>query len=92
MAGLHMLGVHDIQSNNALKNLLGAVVTSVAVCVFAVSGLVHWTYTAFAFTGAVVGGLLGARIARWLPGVWLRRIVIGFGAFLTVYYLYKYHG
>lgn len=92
MAGMHMLGMHDVQANNALKNLLAGAVTSVAVCVFAVSGLVHWSYTAVAFGGAIVGGLAGARIARWLPAAWLRRIVIGFGVFLTAYYFYKYYG
>lgn len=92
MAGMHMMGLHDVQANNALKNLLACVVTSIAVCVFALSGLVHWTYTAAAFTGAIIGGLAGARIARWLPAVWLRRVVIGFGLFLTVFYFYKYYG
>src|SRR5690606_5401319 len=35
MAGLLMLGVGNLELNNALKNLLGAVITSVAVVVFA---------------------------------------------------------
>lgn len=91
MAGMHMLGMHDVQANNALKNLLAGAVTSIAVCVFALSGLVHWGYTAAAFAGAIVGGLAGARIARWLPALWLRRIVIGFGVFLTSYYFFKYY-
>lgn len=91
MAGMHMLGLHDVQANNAVKNLLAGVVTSIAVCVFAVSGLVHWTFTAVAFAGAVIGGLLGARIARRLPALWLRRVVIAFGVFLTCYYFYKYY-
>lgn len=92
MAGMHMLGMHDVQANNALKNLLAGAVTSIAVCVFVLSGLVHWTYTAVAFSGAIIGGLAGARIARWLPAAWLRRVVIGFGTFLTVFYFYKYYG
>lgn len=92
MAGLHMLGVHDIQVNNALKNFLAAVVTSIAVCIFAFSGLVAWPYTLLAFSGAVIGGLAGAYIARWLSAIWLRRIVISLGLFLSIYYFIKYYG
>lgn len=92
MAGMQMLGMQDVQANNALKNLLAGAVTSIAVCVFALSDMVHWGYTAVAFTGAILGGLAGGRIARWLPAWWLKRIVVGFGAFLTVYYFYKYYG
>ncbi|MCP3670334.1 MAG: hypothetical protein GY814_07855 [Gammaproteobacteria bacterium] len=40
MGGLFMLWVHDIQTNNALKNLLGAIVTAVSVLVLSLSGLV----------------------------------------------------
>lgn len=92
MAGLHMLGVHDIQVNNALKNLLGAVVTSIAVCIFSFSGLVAWPYTLLAFSGAVIGGFAGAYIARWLSAIWLRRIVVSLGLFLSIYYFIKYYG
>ena len=92
MAGLLMLGIQDIQVNNALKNLLAAIITSVGVVVFALTGLVSWPHTLIAFVGAIVGGLLGARAARRLPAAWLRRLVIAMGVTLTFYYFRQYYG
>lgn len=89
MASLLMLGVHDLQANNALKNLLGAVINSVAVIVFAVLGVVSWPHTLVAFIGAIAGGLAGARMARRLPEVWLRYIVIAVGLLLSAYYFWQ---
>ncbi len=91
MASLLMLGLHDLQANNALKNLLGAVINSVAVLVFAALGVVSWPHTLIAFTGAVAGGLAGARIARRMSDKWLRYTVIGVGLVLTVYYFWRYY-
>lgn len=91
MAALLMLGVTDLGVNNALKNLLGAIITSVAVAVFAFSGLVSWPHTLIALGGAAVGGVLGARIAHRLSALWLRRIVIGVGLVLSLYYFYRYY-
>lgn len=92
MAGLLMLGVTDLEMNNALKNLLGAIITSVAVIVFAGTGLVSWPHTLVGLCGAAAGGLLGARAARRISEKWLRRVVIGVGFSLSVYYFYVYWG
>lgn len=92
MAGLLMLGVTDLAANNALKNLLGAIITSVAVGVFAFSGLVSWPHTLIALAGAGVGGVLGARIAHRLSAIWLRRVVITVGLALSIYYFGRYYG
>lgn len=92
MAGLQMIGVTDTQKNNALKNLFAMIITSVAVLVFVLSGLLVWKYTLFAFFGAVLGGIFGSRIARWLPSIWLRRVVILAGFLLSTHYFYKYYG
>ncbi len=91
MGGLLLLGVHDIHTNNALKNLLGAIVTAVSVVVLAISGLVSWPHTLFAFLGAVLGGFLGVPVARLIPDMWLRRLVIIVGIFLSIYYFIKYY-
>ncbi len=92
MGGLLMLGVHDIHANNALKNLLGAIVTAVSVLVLTISGLVSWPHTVFAFLGAVLGGFLGVPLARLLPDIWLKRLVIAVGIVLSIYYFLKYYG
>jgi uncharacterized membrane protein YfcA len=92
MGGLLMLGVHDAHANNALKNLLGALVTSVSVVVLSLSGLVSWPHTVFAFIGAVIGGWLGVPLARLLPDYWLKRLVISIGIILSGYYFIKYYG
>jgi hypothetical protein len=91
MAGLQILGINDIQLNNALKNLLGALISLVAVVIFSISGIVAWDYTIPAFVGAIIGGFIGARFAQWLSAKWLRRVVISFGSFLSIYYFLKYY-
>ncbi len=91
MGGLLMLGVHDVHANNALKNLLGAIVTAASVLVLSMSGLVSWPHTMFAFFGAVLGGILGVSVARLIPDVWLKRLVITVGMILSIYYFIKYY-
>ncbi|MCA9401161.1 MAG: sulfite exporter TauE/SafE family protein [Candidatus Omnitrophica bacterium] len=91
MAGLLMLGVTDIQMNNALKNLLGMLVTTIALLIFILSGLVSWPHTIVTFAGAILGGFWGGRIARILPELWLRWTVISVGSGLTFYYFFKYY-
>lgn len=86
MAGLLLIGVHDLAVNNAIKNLLGGLVNLVAVLIWAWQGLIDWSVVPMAFVGAVIGGLLGARIGRYLPAVWLRRVVIVMGGSLTLIY------
>jgi uncharacterized membrane protein YfcA len=91
MAGLLILGVRDPHQNNALKNLLATVVTSVGVFVLSLSGLVDWPATLCAFAGAVLGGLIGARVAKFLSPQWLRACVMVLGFTLTAHYGYKYY-
>jgi uncharacterized protein len=91
MAGLLILGVNDTQQNNAIKNLLATIVTSIAVIILMASGLVAWPHTVVAFLGAAIGGLIGARIARRLSSNYLRLIVIMVGFSLTLYYFIKYY-
>lgn len=90
MATLLMFGVHDLGRNNALKNLLATVITTMGAVVFAASGLVSWPHTAIGLAGAATGGLLGARVARRLSAVWLRRIVIAVGLLLSAHFFRLY--
>jgi len=88
MAGLLLLGLQQMTDNNAVKNLLGGLVNAVAVMVWSLQGLIDWSLVWQCFAGAIVGGMCGAKLARHLPVLWLRRMVIGVGLGLSgVYFL-----
>jgi uncharacterized protein len=89
MASLAISGHKDVQEINALKNLLSSVVYSVTVVTFVIANAVSWPHTLVMLVAASAGGYGGARVARSLQGPWLRRVVIGVGAVLTVYYFYQ---
>jgi hypothetical protein len=89
MASLAIAGHEDVQEINALKNLLSSIVYSVTVITFVIAGAVSWPHTLVMLVAASLGGYWGARVARSLQGPWLRRVVIGVGAALTLYYFYK---
>ncbi|HEY8532427.1 MAG TPA: sulfite exporter TauE/SafE family protein [Micromonospora sp.] len=64
---------------SALKNLLSAVVGLTTVVVFAAFGPINWAATAVLIPAAIAGGYGGARLARRLPQVVLRAIIVLFG-------------
>lgn len=89
LASLAMAGHDDVHEINAIKNLLSAIIYSVTVLTFVVAGAVDWPYTLIMLATATLGGYWGARIARNIPALWLRRFIIGVGFTLTVFYFYK---
>ena len=89
MASLAISGHKDVQEINALKNLLSSVVYSVTVVTFVMANAVSWPHTLIMLVAASAGGYWGARVARSLQGPWLRRVVIGVGTVLSLYYFYK---
>lgn len=70
---------------NALKSSLSAINTAVAVAVFAVFGPVHWYLAAVAAPATLLGGYLGAKVARHLNDTVLRWCVIAFSVAVAIY-------
>lgn len=89
LAALAIQGFDDMHEINALKNWLSAVIYSVAVVTFVVAGAVSWPHTAVMLVTGTLGGYWGARVARRIPALWLRRFIVAVGSFLTVLYFYK---
>lgn len=89
LAALSIQGFEDIQEINALKNLTSAMNYTVAAMTFVVAGAISWPHTLVALVTAAIGGYVGAGLARRLPALWLKRLVIGVGAALTVIYFIK---
>ena len=89
LAALSIQGIENIQELNALKNWISAVTYTVSALTFIIAGAINWPYTILMIATATLGGFTGAHIARYLPAVWLKRLVIAVGSLLTVIYFYK---
>ena len=89
LAALAIQGFDDMQELNALKNLTSAVNYTVAALTFIIAGAISWPHTLVMLVTAMIGGYAGASLARRLPALWLRRLVVTVGASLTVIYFVK---
>lgn len=78
---LEVLTTEDLQSVNALKNVLGLVANAVAALVFVVlrGAEVSWALAAVLGVGTLIGGWLGAGIGRALPPLALRAVIVVIG-------------
>jgi uncharacterized membrane protein YfcA len=89
LAALSIQGIENIQELNALKNWISGVTYTVSAITFIVAGAISWPYTILMVITATLGGVAGAHIAKYLPGIWLKRLVIAVGTLLTVIYFFK---
>ncbi|MFH8367984.1 sulfite exporter TauE/SafE family protein [Streptomyces sp. NPDC018031] len=74
----------DLQRLNAAKNVLAAIVNGAAAVVFIAVADVDWAAAAVIGVGAILGGLLGARVGRRLSPTVLRGVIITVGVTASV--------
>ena len=79
LAGQGLLGVADIHLANSRKNLCAVAINGVATATFVLDGRVAWRPALIMAAAAIAGGYLGARLARRVPRVWVRRAVVVIG-------------
>jgi uncharacterized membrane protein YfcA len=90
--GIMMLAVLGLSTGgdyhrvNALKNFLAMVIAAVAIIVFAGGNVVGWLHAAFMIPGGALGGYAGVWLARRVPQVLIRAVIIVVGLLLAVYY------
>ena len=89
LAALAMIGYEDIQELNALKNLTSGVNYFISACTFIIAGAISWPHTLVMLVAGIVGGYVGGCLARRLPAVWLRRLVIATGSILSLVFFIK---
>jgi hypothetical protein len=69
----------EMNRTSALRSILSLVVSSTSALVFLVHGSVAWADAGLLAVSSIVGGYLGARIARRLPPMVFRVLVVGLG-------------
>jgi uncharacterized membrane protein YfcA len=84
IAMLSILIDDDLQRLNGLKNVIAAVVNSVAAIIFILVAPVAWPAAILLAIGSTTGGLIGARIGRRLSPLVLRAGIILIGTIVAV--------
>lgn len=77
---------HELRRANALKNLLSALIYSIASLTFILAGKISWPELAILLAGATLGGYAGGLLGNRLPARWLRALVLSVGSSMTLYY------
>ena len=84
LAALGLIGLTDLHQMNGLKNVLAVCINGVAAIYFAFANAVAWDDVLVMMIGSIVGGYLGARVARRLGRRFVRGAVIAIGLFMTI--------
>ncbi|MEE1801867.1 sulfite exporter TauE/SafE family protein [Streptomyces sp. NPDC101062] len=87
-----MLLDDTLQRLNAVKNILSAVVNSVAALFFLFVAEFDWTAVVLIAVGSAIGGQLGAKFGRKLPPTALRALVVTVGVVAIVQLLIRRYG
>jgi uncharacterized membrane protein YfcA len=89
LAAMGILGLHDINRANGIKNFLGICINSIAVLSFALMGLVVWPDALLMAGAALMGGYFGARMAVRVNQITVRRAIVLIGFIITFVMLWK---
>jgi len=98
LASLGFMGIGDINKANGVKTFLASAINSVAVIIFLTegrergpgyTGLVYWPYALVMAASAIVGGFVGAKLAKRMPAQAVRWLVVAIGFGLALFYAIK---
>jgi uncharacterized membrane protein YfcA len=89
LAAMGILGLHDINRANGIKNFLGICINSIAVLSFSLMGLVAWPDALLMAGAALMGGYFGARMAVRVNQTTVRRAIVIIGFVITFVMLWK---
>ena len=84
-----LLGQVNLNAMNGMKNLVSALLTAIAVAVYAWGGVVAWPQAVVMMIAATAGGYFGARLARRIPTTLLRTGIVGIGLIMTTLFFVR---
>lgn len=84
-----LLGQTQLNAMNGMKNLVSALLTAIAVAIYAVGGIVEWKQAFLMMIAATLGGYGGARVARKLPAPVLRWGIVATGLVMAAVFFWR---
>ena len=92
VAGLGLVLDESLARISALKNAISTIVGLGTVVAFSIFGDVDWAAVAVLAPATIIGGYAGARLARRLPPVVLRTIIVTLGTVVGIVLAVKAFG
>jgi uncharacterized membrane protein YfcA len=89
LSALALMGLPGVHQMNAVKTFLAFCINGVSVVIFVLENKVAWRYAPIMAVSAIVGGYLGARVARRIRPYFVRWFIIAVGLGLAGYYFCK---
>jgi len=84
-----LLGQTNLNAMNGLKNWVSALLTAIAVMLYAAGGIVLWPQALMMMVAATAGGYGGARLARKLPAPVLRWGIVATGLVMSALFFWR---
>ncbi|MEO8250284.1 MAG: sulfite exporter TauE/SafE family protein [Burkholderiales bacterium] len=84
-----LLGQTNLNAMNGMKNVVSALLTAIAVCIYAWGGVVAWPQALVMMIAATAGGYFGARLARRIPAPVLRVAIVVIGLVMTTLFFLR---
>ncbi|MCP3126810.1 sulfite exporter TauE/SafE family protein [Shewanella sp. KJ2020] len=84
LATLGLMGQTQLHGMNGLKNLLSALLTTIAVALYATGNLIDAQYLLLLAIMAIIGGYIGAVIAYRIPQSLLRGFIVCVGLAMAI--------
>ncbi|EJE54399.1 putative permease [Acidovorax sp. CF316] len=84
-----LLGQTSLHAMNGLKNWVSALLTAIAVAIYAAGGMVLWPQALVMMLAATAGGYGGARVARHIPAQWLRGGIVATGLVMAGVFFWR---
>ena len=84
-----LLGQTKLNAMNGMKNVVSALLTAIAVAIYAWGGLVAWPQALVMMLAATAGGYFGARLARRVPAPVMRASIVVVGLIMSVLFFLR---
>lgn len=85
LSSLAFMGIPDIHQMNAVKSILAAAMNAISIVIFAFSDAIVWKYAFAMGVAGMVGGYVGARVARRMRPDYVRAFVVLVGFAVAIY-------
>jgi uncharacterized membrane protein YfcA len=86
LATYTLMGMTNIHAMNGMKTFLGTLINGIANVLFFIDRKVVMSAAAPALVGSILGGFIGAALARRVDGKHVRRLVLVVAWGLTIYF------